>query len=105
MDTMLLHKVLVALLFFWVPTSCFAQVETGAGADKAHLAKSSNTSDNSMVLVHGGTIQVGIDASEIPQFVKIFGIPDPPETLDHCRPLLYRQELGDKQAVQEFYRC
>ena len=77
MDTMLLHKVLVALLFFWVPTSCFAQVETGAGADKAHLAKSSNTSDNSMVLVHGGTIQVGIDASEIPQFVKIFGIPDP----------------------------
>jgi formylglycine-generating enzyme required for sulfatase activity len=78
MDAMLLHKVLVALLFFWVPTSCFAQVETGAGAaDKAHLAKSSNTPDDSVVLVHGGTIQVGIDVSEIPQFVKIFGISDP----------------------------
>ncbi len=77
MDTMRLHKVFVALLFIWVPSSCLAQVEAGAGAgNKAHLAKISKSPDDSMVLVRGGTIQVGIDATEISRFEEIFGIPD-----------------------------
>ena len=78
MNMMPLCKVLVVVLFAWAPASCLAQVETGAGAaNKAHFAKGSGSPDDSMVLMRGGSIQMGIDAAEISQFEKIFGIPDP----------------------------
>jgi sulfatase modifying factor 1 len=78
MGTKFLHKVLFVSLLFWVPASCFAQVETGTGAaKKAHLAKGSGSPDDSMVLMRGGIIQMGIDATEISRFEKIFGISDP----------------------------
>ena len=78
MGAKFLHKVLFVSLLFRVPASCFAQVETGTGAaKKAHLAKGSDSPGDSMVLMRGGAIQMGIDATEISRFEKIFGISDP----------------------------
>jgi len=45
-------------------SNCGAQTTTAATGPQS----------DSMVLIHGGTIQVGIDASEIPHFEKIFDI-------------------------------
>jgi formylglycine-generating enzyme required for sulfatase activity len=59
--TLLMHAL---LLFFSLTPDCLAQVE---------VARTKKESD-SMVFVRGGTIQVGIDAVEIPRFEKIFGI-------------------------------
>jgi sulfatase modifying factor 1 len=78
MGTKFFHNVLFVSLLFWVPTICFAQVETGTGtAKKARVAKGSGSPDDSMVLMRGGIIQMGIDATEISRFEKIFGISDP----------------------------
>jgi hypothetical protein len=76
MKTTLQHKVFMVLLFIGVTSSCFAQVKVGAG-NKPHFVKSPNMSDDSMELVRGHKIQVEIDTTEISQFEKIFGIPDP----------------------------
>jgi len=76
MKTTLQHKVFMVLLFIGVTSSCFAQVKLGAG-NKPHFVKSPNMSDDSMELVRGHKIQVEIDTTEISQFEKIFGIPDP----------------------------
>jgi formylglycine-generating enzyme required for sulfatase activity len=96
MNMMPLSKVLVVVLFAWAPASCLAQVETGAGAaNKAHFAKSSGTPDDSMVLMRGGSIQMGIDAAEISRFEKIFGIAD---------PQLFQDEVPKHQVtVDHFY--
>jgi len=54
MDTPVLGRVLVVLLFFWLPSRWLAQVDTGAGAaNKARPTKSSSSPDDSMVLVRG----------------------------------------------------
>jgi formylglycine-generating enzyme len=51
--------------------------------------------DNSMVLIHGATFQMGIDAAEIPRFQKIFDI-------DH--PRLFNDELPKHTVtVGDFY--
>jgi formylglycine-generating enzyme required for sulfatase activity len=78
MGTKFLHKVLFISLLFWIPASSVAQVETGTeAAKKARLAKGSSTPDDSMVLMRSGIIQMGINATEISRFEKIFGISDP----------------------------
>jgi formylglycine-generating enzyme required for sulfatase activity len=41
----------------------------------AQSAGCASTDLADMVLIHGGTIQVGIDKENIPRFVKLFGVP------------------------------
>jgi formylglycine-generating enzyme required for sulfatase activity len=78
MVTMLSLNVLAIVLFLFVPSICIAQVQSQpAAASKSQHENASSTSDDSMVLIRGGAIQMGIDASEIARFEKIFGIPDP----------------------------
>jgi sulfatase modifying factor 1 len=77
MSAIPLRAVLVFLLLIGVSTDCLPQAPAETGA--ATTAKPSNASqspDDTMVLVHGGTIQVGIDTNEIRRFAKIFGITD-----------------------------
>ena len=77
MNSVLLRAVLVVLLIIWVPLRCLAQTESEAGViTKARLAKTAASSDDSMVLVRGGTTHMGIDINEIPRFAKIFDITD-----------------------------
>jgi sulfatase modifying factor 1 len=64
-NTAVLKQVLFTLLFVLLASSCLLQLD----------AKGAKNQSNSMVLVRGGTIQVGIDASEIPRFEKIFDTP------------------------------
>jgi formylglycine-generating enzyme required for sulfatase activity len=78
MNTVTLYKIFVGLIFFCVSSSSFAQAEPGAGArNKAQLANGTKSPDDSMVLVRGGMMQMGIAATEIPRFEELFGIPDP----------------------------
>jgi formylglycine-generating enzyme required for sulfatase activity len=73
----------LALLFCFSAT-CRAQSSTAAAGQ-----------DDSMVFVHGATFQMGIDASEIPRFQKIFNI-------DH--PQLFNDELPKHTVtVADFY--
>jgi len=77
MNTILLRATLIVLLLIWVPLHCLAQIESEARTlTKAQLAKTAKSSDDSMVLVHGGTMHMGIDINEIPRFAKIFDITD-----------------------------
>jgi formylglycine-generating enzyme required for sulfatase activity len=46
-------------------------------ATKRQVAAAANNKHESMVLVRGATIQMGIDPEEIPHFQKIFGIDSP----------------------------
>jgi len=55
-------------LLFCVSSPCFAQTPVAAAASPT--AKT----DDTMVLIRGGTIQMGIDAADIPRFQKIFAI-------------------------------
>jgi formylglycine-generating enzyme len=57
----------LALLFF-VSSPCFAQTPVDAAASPTAKA------DDTMVLIRGGTFQMGIDAADIPRFQKIFAI-------------------------------
>jgi sulfatase modifying factor 1 len=74
MNTALLSRVFVFLIFFWLPSSRLAQETRSVAAGKTQEAKGTNNPHGSMVLVRGGSIQMGIDASEIPRLEKIFDI-------------------------------
>jgi sulfatase modifying factor 1 len=75
MNTAFSIQGLVLLLFLWLPSSCLAQIETRSmpGA-RAQDTRETSKAVGSMVLVRGATVQMGIDASEIPRFEKIFDI-------------------------------
>ncbi len=62
-----MNTALLRQLFFIVSlaSNCLAQAD----------AKATKNQSDSMVLVRGGTIQIGIDASEISRFEKVFDIP------------------------------
>src|SRR5690242_5596826 len=73
----------LALLFCFSAACCAQSSTTPAGQD------------DSMVLIHGATFQMGIDAAEIPRFQKIFNI-------DH--PQLFNDELPKHTVtVGDFY--
>ena len=55
-------------LLFCVSSPCFAQTPVAAAASPTAKA------DDTMVLIRGGTFQMGIDAADIPRFQKIFAI-------------------------------
>jgi formylglycine-generating enzyme required for sulfatase activity len=57
---------------------CLAQVESrSAPARAAKQTNCTSTAIGSMVLVRGGTVEIGIDAAQIPSFQKIFDIDSP----------------------------
>ncbi len=81
MSRAVLVPALILALFSSLPQDCLAQVEsrsTPAGA--AQQANGTNTAVGSMVLVRGGTVQIGIDATQIPSLEKTFDI-DAPQLL------------------------
>lgn len=72
-----LRSILLAL-FFSLPHGCMAQAEGRAAPQgEAPAADSSITTTGSMVLVPGGTVQMGIDATEIPNLQNTFDIETP----------------------------
>src|SRR6266478_5679690 len=62
-----MNTALLWQLFFIVSlaSNCLAQAD----------AKATKNQSDSMLLVRGGTIQIGIDASKISRFEKVFDIP------------------------------
>jgi sulfatase modifying factor 1 len=56
---------------------CLAQVESRSAPGAAKQTNCNNTAISSMALVRGGTVQIGIDATQIPSFQKIFDIDSP----------------------------
>src|SRR5438128_1552554 len=65
-----MKSILLLLLF---SSSCLAQVEHGSPASSTNAS----TESDSMVLIHGATTHMGIDAAEIPRFQKLFEIHSP----------------------------
>jgi sulfatase modifying factor 1 len=96
MNTLLVRAIFFVALLSATPSRNFAQAKSGTKpANKTRVAVASNTVDDSMVLVHGGTIQVGIDNKEIPRLQEVFSV-DGPE--------LFRDEVGKHTAhVADFY--
>jgi formylglycine-generating enzyme required for sulfatase activity len=89
-------------LLFCVSSQCFAQTPVAAAASPT--AKT----DDTMVLIRGGTFQMGIDAADIPRFQNIFAIENG-QTLPgwSCRAtsvtvqdFLHGQEPGHQRAIQ-----
>jgi sulfatase modifying factor 1 len=73
MNRAILGPILILALFYALFQGGFAQLESrSAPADEAK-----QTNCSSMVLVRGGTVQIGIDAAQIPSFQKIFDIDSP----------------------------
>jgi len=56
-------------------TSC-AQAQTDPSPQRSSRTPPSAKRADSMVLIHGGTLQIGIHAADIPRFQKIFSIED-----------------------------
>ena len=61
---------LILVLFLATAGSCLAQEDGRSTADQ-------RTATGSMVLIHGATFLMGIDAAQIPGVGKIFGINAP----------------------------
>jgi hypothetical protein len=65
-------------LFFGLPQLCLVQVANRSVLQpSAQRAAVATTVVGSMVLVRGGTAEMGIDAAQIPSFVKTFNIDVP----------------------------
>lgn len=96
MNRAILVSVLIFGLFYLLSQASPAQIESRsipAGAAK-HSNCSSNALD-SMVLVHGGTLQIGIDAEQIPNLQKIFDVDN---------PQLFKDEVPKHSVtVEDFY--
>jgi len=58
-------------LFFGLFSRCGALAQTDPGQQ---TIATPSANDDSIVLIHGGTFQMGIDAADIPRFQKIFAI-------------------------------
>lgn len=75
MNIVILIPGLILLLFFWLPSCCLAQLAArSVPGSRGQDSRDTTNTVGSMVLVRGGTIQIGIDASEIQSFEKIFDI-------------------------------
>ena len=84
----------LALLFCFSSTCC-AQSQTAPAATNPSTKPRSTTTDDSMVLIPGGTFQMGIDPADIPRFQKIFAI-------ENAR--LFQDELPRHTViVKDFY--
>ena len=83
-------------LLFALPHDCFAQVASrSALQSSAQPANATPTVFGSMVLVRGGTDQIGIDAAQIPSLVKTF-------TIDI--PQLFQDEVPKHSVtIDDFY--
>jgi formylglycine-generating enzyme required for sulfatase activity len=78
MNRAILGPIFILALFYSLFQAGFAQLESrSAPADEAKQTNCSSTTISSMVLVRGGTVQIGIDATQIPSFQKIFDIDSP----------------------------
>src|ERR1700757_3086548 len=76
-------------------SACLALLFCFSATCHAQSSTTPTSQDDSMVLIHGATFQMGIDASEIPRFQKIFNI-------DH--PQLFNDELPKHSVtVADFY--
>jgi sulfatase modifying factor 1 len=78
MNRAILGPILILALFYSLFQGGFAQLESrSAPEDEAKQTNCSSTTISSMVLVRGGTVQIGIDVTQIPSFQKIFDIDSP----------------------------
>lgn len=82
-------------LFFCLFSRCEALAQTNPGQQWSSTSRPSANDGDSMVLIHGGTFQMGIDAADIPRFQKIFAIENVKLFLDE----LPRHTV----TVKEFY--
>jgi sulfatase modifying factor 1 len=73
-----------------------AQVESfPISARSARRTNCASTAIGSMVLVHGGTLEIGIDAAQIPRFQRIFNVDS---------PQLFRDEIPKHSVtIDDFY--
>jgi formylglycine-generating enzyme len=75
MNRAILGPMLILSLIYSLFQGCLAQVESrSAPAGAAKQRNCTSTAISSMALVRGGTVQIGIDATQIPSFQKIFDI-------------------------------
>jgi formylglycine-generating enzyme required for sulfatase activity len=77
MRTAFLILGLILLLISCLPSGCLAQVARTLPGVNAQDAKGGSILSGSMVLVRGGTVEMGIDAGEIQRFEKIFDVDAP----------------------------
>ncbi len=73
MNRAMLLPALSLALFSGAPQNCFAQAESRSGPGGAPQP-TNGTSIGPMVRVRGGTVQMGIEATQIPDLVKTFDI-------------------------------
>lgn len=68
----------ILALFYWLSQDCLAQVERRSPrAGAAIQTNCTSTAITLMAVVRGGTVQLGINTTEIPSFQKIFDIDSP----------------------------
>jgi hypothetical protein len=90
-------------------TSC-ARAQTNLAATRSSGTLPSAKRADSMVLIHGGTLEIGIHAADIPRFQKIFSIVNERLFQDeiprhtHRQILLHRQESRHQRPIQGFRR-
>lgn len=100
MSTAFLIPCLILPMLVRLPLGCLAQAESrSVPARLPQDSKGTSNAVGSMVLVRGGTIQIGIDAGEISRFEKIFDI--------HA-PQLFQDEVPKHRvSLDDFYidRC
>ena len=86
---------LVVLWFFCKPPVCLIQQENRSGIGIwGYQTKQANYTPGSMVFVHGGTTRLGIDASEVENFARIF---------DVRVPQLFRDELPKHEVTLDAF--
>jgi len=65
-------------LFYLLYQAGLAQVESlSTSSSSARRTNCTSTAIGSMVLVHGGTLEIGIDTAQIPRFQRIFNLDSP----------------------------
>jgi len=62
------------ILFFCLAAARETQAQMDPAPQRPDATLPSTNTDGSMVLIHGGTFQMGIDAADVPRFQRIFRI-------------------------------
>lgn len=77
MNRAVLGPMLILALMHSLFQTCLAQVESRSASGVAKQTKCKNTAISPMAPIHGSTVQMGIDTTQIPSFQKIFDIDGP----------------------------
>ena len=71
-------RMIIIGLFYLLYQAGLAQVESlSTSSSSARRTNCTSTAIGSMALVHGGTLEIGIDTAQIPRFQRIFNLDSP----------------------------